>query len=309
MRSYVLPDWWDDEMASNVSDLALAETYIAKQLGFSTAELRQPGTPLSPPPITEIRFKRYKNQIDEKVLASAIVAWRAAQIVVQALAVQVPPFPGPFSAREIRESILRHSESVDLDSLLRFCWNSGIIVLQLAHRPPQSKGFDGLAAVVDDRPVIALASGRDSPAWLAFHVAHELGHIMLRHVHSQGSPLIDKSLASASGQDVHEEEADRFALEVLAGRTEPRIRNLGATASRLAVIAAVSAPRIGVDPGVYALLYAKSNNRWGVAQNALKELDLDSGGQARVAALLEEYVDSSQLSEADEQFLGVLRRQ
>ncbi len=308
VRSFVLPDWWQDEMADNETDLALAEAYIAKQLGFSAEALRQRGRRLGPPPMAEVRFKRYKNEIDDKVRASALVAWRAAQIVVRTLKADVPAFRGRRPAQEIRESILRRHEYANLDSMLEYCWESGIIVLQLAHTPPDGKRFDGLAAVVRGRPIIVLASRRDSAPWLAFYVAHELGHIMLGHVRSGGGALIDKSLASATGQDTDEREADKFALELLSSLAQPRIRDLKASATRLALIAAGSARNLGVDPGVFTLIYAKSNNRWGVAQNALKTLGLDSGGRAKVADRLPRYVDRDQLSESDEQFLGVLKQ-
>jgi len=308
VRSYVLPEWWQDKMADDETDRALAEAYIAKQLGFSAKSLRKSGSRLDTPPISEVRFKRYKNQIDDQVKASAIVALRAAHIVVQALDSGVPEFRDPEKALEVRDSILRHSEYVDLDSLLDFCWTAGIVVLHLAKMPggSKSKRFDGLAAVVSERPVIALASVRDRPPWLAFYLAHELGHIMHRHVRSDKGALVDRSL-TGSAPDSQELEADRFACELLWGHAEPNIPNLKVNAPRLAVIAATKAPKIGVDPGVYALIYAKCNNRWPVAQDALKHLRLDSGGRAKIAARLESYVSSDQLSETDEQFLRVLQ--
>ncbi len=295
-------------MADNEPDRALAEVYIAKQLGFSAESLREPGRRLEEPPLAEVRFKRYKNEIDDKVRSSAVVAWRAAQIVVRSLRDDVPAFHGCRSAQEIRDSILRGSECVDLDSLLEYCWESGVVVLQLAHTPAGSKRFDGLAAVVRGRPVIVLASGRDGAPWLAFYVAHELGHIMREHVHSGRGALIDKSIASATGRDTDEHEADRFALKVLSGMAEPRIRNLKANARKLALIAAGSARRQGVDPGVFTLIYAKSNNRWPVAHNALKELGQDSGGRDKIAERLTRYIAFDRLSESDEQFLGVLQQ-
>ena len=308
VRSFVLPEWWEDSMAQNAVNRALAEAYIAKQLGISAEALRRRDQRLEALSMSEVRFKRYKNQVDETVYPTVIVALRAAQIVVQALREDTPKFQGPTEAHEIRNAILRQSEYADLDSLLEYCWQAGIIVLQLESKPAGSKGFDGLAAIVEGRPVIILASARDSAPWLAFYVAHELGHIMLEHVQHGSGALIDKSLKSATGQDDDESQADRFALEVLAGHEAPKLRNLRVKAEQLAVIAARNSRHLGVDPGVYALIYAKSNNRWPVAQKALKVLGLDCGGKTSVASLLSRFVDWDRLSEADEQFIGVLQQ-
>jgi Zn-dependent peptidase ImmA (M78 family) len=308
VRSFVLPEWWEDKMAENAANRALAEAYIAKQLGFSAEDLRQRDRELEKPSMAEVRFKRYKNEVDEKVHPTVIVALRAAQIVVQSLSSEVPKFQGSSDALEIRNSILRQSEYVDLDSLLEYCWQAGIVVLQLANKPSGSKGFDGLAASVEGRPVIILASGRDSAPWLAFYLAHEVGHIMLEHVQPGEGALIDKSLESLAGQDDQERQANRFALEVLAGHATPTLRNLRVRAEQLAVIAAGRARDLGIDPGVYALIYASSNNRWAAAQKALRVLGLDSGGKVKVASLLDRLVDHDLLSEADEHFLGVLQQ-
>ncbi len=306
VRSFVLPEWWEDEMADVEANRALAEAYIARQLRFSAVELRDTERPLTLPPTAQVRFKRYKNQVDDKVRASTIVALRAAEVVVRSVGDCLPVFSGPRSARDVRNAVLRRSQYVDLDSLLRFCWEAGIAVIPLAHVPSGSKRFDGMAAFVDRRPIIVLASGRDGPPWLTFHVAHELGHILLGHARSDMGALVDGTLASATGSSTHEREADRFACEVLWGDAEPRIRDLKVKAPRLAVIAAESGPTQGVDPGVFVLVYARSNNRWPVAQSALKYLGLESGGQEKVAEALERYLAGADLSEADERFLSVL---
>ena len=222
LRSFVLPEWWTDDMADTESNRALAEAFIAKQLGFSVQELRNPTRPLTPPSLTQFRFKRYKGQVDEKVRASALVAQRAAQASLRAIGDRLPPFHGPRAALAIREEILRQSQYVDLDSLLRVCWASGIPVIRLAQVPAQGKRFDGMATFVGDRPLIVLASGRDAPPWLAFHLAHELGHVMLGHVRPGGSGLIDYRLETETGSSSEERASDRFACERFAdGRDGP----------------------------------------------------------------------------------------
>ncbi len=304
VRSCVLPEWWSDDMADVEANRALAEAYIAKHLGFSMEELRDRTRPLSPPRMAGVRFKRYKNEaeIDDKARASAVVAMGMASAFVWAIGADLPPLQRR-SAREIRDAILRESQYVDLDSLLAFCWDSGVPVLRLDRTP--GKRFDGMAAFADGRPVIVLASRRDSPPWLAFYIAHELGHIMLGHVRADTGAWFDVKIDS----DVHSEDernADRFACEVLSGFAEPKIENLKLKAHPLALTAAGTGPGQGVDPGVYALIYARSNNRWAVAQEALKYLGLGAGGRARIAEHMAGHLSDIELPEAEERFLRAL---
>jgi Zn-dependent peptidase ImmA (M78 family) len=305
VQEFILPEWWDDALADVEANRALAESYIAKQLGFSLRELQDRERELSMPPIVEARFKRYKNEVDARVLASALVAQQAAARVIGALGDDRPQLEY-FGAIEVREEILRESPAVDLESLLDFCWGRGIPVVQLCRVPKAGKGFDGMAAFVDHHPVIVLASNRDGPPWLAFHLAHELGHIMLKHVGPDES-LLDPSVFRRADEGRYEREADAFACEVLTGHPEPRIDDRKLSAPRLATFAERQSTRLGVDAGVLALIYAKSNDRWAPAQAALKYLDLEAGGRAAVASRLKRWFpDLEELSEEDERLLRVL---
>ena len=285
---------------------ALAEAYIARHLGFSVRDLRNRERPLSLPALTGVRFKRQRNEVDDRVRAAALVALRAARLVVTAVGGRLAPWSGQRTARAIRDDILRDSPYVDLDSLLHFCWRSGIVVIQLAHVPAGGKRFDGMAASIEGRPVIVLASGRDGPPWLAFHLAHELGHLMLGHVGPGSEALVDTSLEGEAGSGAREREADRFASEVLAGSAEPRLPDLKEDAAHLAATAVRSGPRRGIDPGVLVLIYARSNSRWPVAQTALKHLDLHSGGRKRIAEHLRRHLVDANLLDDDDRFLAVL---
>jgi hypothetical protein len=276
-------------------------------LGFSVKALCDREHPLTLPALGEVHFKRYRNQVDDGVRALALVARRAAKIVVSAVDPGLGPVAGAGRAGEVRAAILRRHPQVDLDSLLEFAWEAGVPVIQIEHVQVGAKRFDGMAAYVEGRPVVVLASGRDGPPWLAFHLAHELGHILLGHVRPESAAVVDGSLSSKTGTSRHEREADRFACEVLAGSEQPSIADLRVDAARLAAIAAGAGPRQGVDPGVFVLIYAKSNDRWPVAQLALKYLGLQAGGRAKVAGYLARYLAGSELEEGDARFLGVLQ--
>ena len=56
-----------------------------------------------------------------------------------------------------------------------------------------------------------------------------------------------------------------------------------------------------------ALIYGRSNDRWALAQNALKHLERDAGGQAAVDRYLDRHSADAAVSEADERLLQVLK--
>lgn len=305
VRSVILPEWWEDSLADVPANRALAEDAIARHLGMSLADLSRPSAPLGLPSFSHVKFKRYKNRADETVAPALVVAQRAARIIVGAIP-SLPEFDlRPWNPVAVRQAILRHSRYVTLTSLTEFCWDQGIVVIHLAKTPRKSNLFDGLAMFCGARPVLVLGSRRDSPAWLAFHLAHELGHVLKQHVTPGSPPLADSDLTSAS-TDHQEKEADRAACEILTGMPAPRMPDLKLTAPRLALTVTQEAPERGVDPGVLALIYGRSNDRWGVAQGALKYLSLDSGGRDTITSALTKRLNPEDLSESSERFLTVL---
>jgi hypothetical protein len=303
LKTAILPEWWEDSLAEVPANRAFAENLVARSLGMPISDLSRPSANLKLPSLNHVKFKRYKNNVDERVAPAILVAQYAAKIVVDA--VSLPPFALNFDAAAVRQAILRHSRYVDLPSLLEFCWTSGILVLHLAQAPKKSKLFDGLAMFCGDRPVLVLGTRRDSPAWLAFYLAHEISHIIRRHVTPGSPPLADSDLQSSS-TDRQEKEADAAACELLTGVACPNIRDLKYNALQLALMVNREGPSIGVDPGVMALIYGKSNDRWGPAQNALKHLSLSSGAHEMIAEALRKRFNPENLPESSERFISVL---
>jgi hypothetical protein len=304
IRSVVLPEWWEDSLAEIPANRALAEDLVARHLGMPLGDLCDPSAALRLPSLSHVKFKRYKNSANKAVAPAILIAQRASKIVAESAA-PLPEFDPAVDAASVRQEILRRNRNVDLPTLLGWCWAHGVVVLHLAKAPEGCKRFDGLAMYCGERPVIVLGSRRDSPAWLAFHLAHELGHIFRRHVTPGSPPLADSDLSSATN-DKQEREADRSGCELLTGIPNPKIRNLKYNAFRLAVYASQAGPTQGIDPGVLALIYGKSNDRWPVAQNALKLLSLDSGAHDLIAAEIKKRLNPEELSESAERFLGVI---
>ncbi len=116
---------------------------------------------------------------------------------------------------------------------------------------------------------------------------------------------MDEDLKSKT-DDMEERQADEDACEMLTGRRHPLINNLRLSSKRLAVVAAQTGPDQAIDPGVYTLVYARSNARWAVASEALKALNIDSGAREILQSSLRKRIDPDKLSEDSERFIAVV---
>ena len=211
------------------------------------------------------------------------------------------------SAYHVRATILDRDGQVNLRTLLRFCWDNGVIVLHLAELPDSSKKFDGLAMFCGDRPVIVLASTRKGSPWLAFHLAHEMGHVFLAHVGPGDSPLVDGNLGETD-DDQHEKEADAFGRQVLTGHSESIQFDIDGDLQpdELAKRAVQIGSNAMIDPGTVALCHARSSGKWPIAQLALKHLGLDEGAHQIIAEELQLRLEGVEIPVASERFMEIL---
>ena len=307
VRDVVLPDWWEDGLADNPTNRAIAEVAIARHLGFEMHDLSRPCAPLALPAVSDFRLKRNRGTTPAEVRPAVMVAQRAAELVLEATSPPAP-FRAGISAQHVRGAILEGQSYVTLPSLVDFCWENGIAVAHLDRKrmPKLSKGFDGVAMSVRGNPVIILASGRDGPPWLAFHLAHEVAHVLCGHVRAGSKPLVDTNIdkANPGGQ---EQQCDEYATEVLTGETSLSFRPAyGLTAPKLARAAQRCGRQNAIEPGTVALIYGRSADRWGVAQNALKWLEQDRGAQEIINEALVRHLDVSNIPESTARFLGCL---
>ena len=298
VRQYVLPEWWDDTMGSNPTTRALAEIRIARFVGVPVKAVRAPESPLEPVLNHEFRLKRNQGvQVDELRPAIAL-AHSLGSTFAQALAPSLPRFTHEHKALEIRQEILSHHPRVDLAGLLEWCWAHGIIVAHLGQLPRHTKKFSGIAMLCPDRPVIILASGRNSPPWLAFHLAHELGHILRGHV-QPGQTLLDddidrrrkiNELMADPAFDRDEADANVFAMLLLTSRPELSFALQNLNGEQLARWVRQLEQAIQIDAGTLALIYGHTAARMGVAQNALKVLGLQNGAHQLIADAVKQHL-------------------
>jgi hypothetical protein len=303
VRKNLLPDWWEDSLASVPSNRALAEASISRMLGFPVVALRDQARELELPAVSTFRLKRSKKTRPSEIAPALLLAFQAAASILRAL--DTAAFTGLVSAEALRKTILRGRQFIDLSALIDCSWAAGIPVFHLAELPKASKKFAGMAVFCEGRPAIVLASGHDSPAWVAYQLAHELGHIFRGHVTPDSKPLVDGEFDGVDDEE-HEDEANRFACEVLTGDPAPDLKAVyGLTAPRLVDIASRIAREHSVDPGVYALVYGKNAGRMGVAQNALKLMGLDRGARTIISNALLRHLPED-LPEPTERFVSLV---
>ncbi|QEL14274.1 ImmA/IrrE family metallo-endopeptidase [Limnoglobus roseus] len=184
----------------------------------------------------------------------------------------------------------------------------GIIVLSIQGLPPKGGKFDGVAMYSNGKPIVAIASSKKGPAWLAFYLAHELGHISLEHVKPDGGMCVDADLANAGvDEDTEEQEANGFALELLTGEATGitfESSSLKAPEVGKAALKFASKADPKIDPGVVVLSYCKSTGYWGVAKKALEIVGQSEGGHEKVRQVLLQHLDSKRISESEARFLA-----
>lgn len=308
VRDVILPDWWDDPLAAEPANRLTAEMAVSRFLGIPLQQLHDPAAKLSLPEFVPVRLKTATRDTNPRSVRPAIqIALQLADLLSNSIAT-LPPFAGRLSAAELRGRLLQDSGPVTLETLVRKCWDLGIIVAHL-HRVPRGTGFrkfDGLVVFAGERPCIFLAEKADSPPKLAFHLAHELGHLMLGHVQPGSDLLADENLERLINDD-EERTADEFACELLTGNPKPTLpQQYGLTAPKLVHLASDLGARRHVDPGLVALIYGRSADRWAVAENALKQMGLTQGAHAIVQNALAERWSDDDLTDTQAHFVEQL---
>lgn len=300
VRKVLLPDWWDDAIAQHPTGYAEARLRIARALGVSLSQLDSGDLLKSALDETRLRCKTRRGTEPYSIRWTIALAHSAAELASRAT--PTPYQPLPEIAHQIRDAILQDQPWVSLGNLLAYCWNHGVPVIPLRHKPRKSKKIDGLVVRVDERPVIVLACGYRYSARLLFIVAHELGHWLSGHLSDE--PILAEESITREGKNQEEAEANWFAVELLTGKPDKAYwapRSL--TAAQLAEGARMAGRRDKVDPGVVALNYAWNQGTWEVGMGALKILEPEPKGMLLLQQRMLESLEWSRLHEEDAQLL------
>lgn len=293
----LLPDWWSPDAEKHADGVAELCLLIGRRLSLDVralmnGEIRQKESSLS------VAYKHRADATPQSLRASTCIATSLAQAVVAATPqpyVRISGSPSELAdrAKELGQGI------VSLGSLIDTCWAMGVPVIPIPNLPVGIRKMDGAVIRVGDRPAIIVSKKKSSRAWLAFIVAHEIGHIGCGHLDRDGS-IVDVSLQeqstyeAESSSDADEREADAFALSLFGGETiEREIRTWPEWVSPvdLAVRAREAASAFGVESGHLVLRYAFQTKRWPDAMNALRFLSEDTDAEALMKTCLVRNLD------------------
>lgn len=288
----LLPDWWPPEAEKHEDGVAELCVLIARRLSLDVQALMN-GEIRQRPYATAVAFKHRAGATPQSLLASTSIATSLAHAVVASM---VKPYLGVSARPEVFAAMAKESGDgvVSLSSLVEACWSVGVPVIPIPHLPVGIRKMDGAVIRVGDRPAIIISKKKSSRAWLAFIVAHEIGHIGCGHLERDGS-IIDVSLQeqatyeAESSSDADEREADNYALALLGGAEIDReIKGWPEWASPvdLAVRAREKAHELGVESGHLVLRYAFQTKRWPDSMAALRFLSEDADAEALMKSTL-----------------------
>lgn len=297
LNTVVLPSWWTDSIANSEGGFREGASYISSRLGFSLKGLLDGHEALDFAHQDGVKFKKSKEVTEEDVNLATNCALGVARSVASAFA-ERPPALEVQEPSAWREKLLTISNRpwVCLRHILQESWKLGIPVIRVENIPTGAKKPDALTAMVGERPVIVVLNGRKSPSWIAFIVAHELGHVHYKHLKA-GQTLVDEKIDQ---QDREKEEvaANDYAANLLTGHS-----NLGLhttrrlTAQELADQATIFGENYRIAPGVAALNYGFTTGFWPVATGAVSILERDDDAGKDLKAAMKSHLSRDDFSE------------
>lgn len=301
----ILPDWWDQSCVSQPELLPEIEIRVGRFLAVPLSTVRDPGSTLKPPGYPGARLRCVRDIARDRLAPAIHAAMRIADAVVRNLKepVPAPTYPPP-DGLAWRQEIRSVDGGLVLETILEDLWTRGIPVVP-AHLLP-TPGFQGLAAVVEDRPVVVLGHRHDEPGRVAFRIAHEAGHIAKGDCAPE-APVVDEDEEILSDDEM-EELADQYAIRALMG--EATIPDPGPSAlgnfRALANQAAAAARETGVDAGAIIFSWARTTGDYPTAVRATKALYLATGATRILRRYFRRFVDVEGASQSDQELMRVI---
>ena len=304
LNKVVLPSWWEDSIAATAGGLREAASYICAHLGYSLSSLLDEKQGLNFAHTGVVKYKKAKGVSDDDVSLATHYALGVARAVAAAMT-DLPVAAAVPSPEECRKTLLALSDKpwVCLRHILKAAWELGIPVIHLKNLPDGAKKPDALTTMVGDRPVIVVLNARKSPSWIAFIVAHELGHIHHKHL-KPGQTLVDEKIDKKSDEK-DEGDANDFASLLLTGHSD-----LGLNSSRslgppqLAASARTFGKNYRIAPGVAALNFGFTTGEWAIANGAVAILEKDDDAGVYLKQAMEANLDLDALSEDSREWIA-----
>lgn len=300
VRSQGLPTWWSDELDNKPAAALEGASHIARRLQIDLSSLLQEEVArFKGLPHTKFKYRLQQEQSVPTVaytLASGVAALisRATKLAFQ---------PLPTSAQQVRAEILAQHDQINLQSILDYCWEHGIAVIHFDHYPKKYRKIAGLIQWQNDRPVIVLSDARKNPAYLAFDLAHELGHLVLGHVKKEDNLILVDEKIKRDSQDQEEEESNIFAVDLLVDKFDDILsdKNLETHESLNEAIQEIVAIEPSLNPDILALNYAWHTGEFPLANKTIKYMNEMNDeyviGSVMTNEALEGYIDWDDLGD------------
>ena len=305
VSSVILPDWWDESCWGKPDLLPEIEIRVGRFLGVPVSTVTDPDSALEAPGYPKARLRCVRD-IDHARLVPAIhAAMGIAGAVVRSLKESVPEATLPPSdGLEWRKEIRGFAGTVPLDAILEDLWTRGIPVVPIHMLPVPS--FQGLAAVVEGRPVVVLGQRHDEPGRAAFRISHEVGHIAMGDC-TIDAPVVDEDEEIRS-DDQMERLADQYAVRVLVG--DNAIPKLGQDAFNdfrdLAARAAAVEGETGADAGAIIFSWARATGDYATATMASRALYRATGATRSLRECFNRFVDVERAALSDQELMRVV---
>lgn len=275
VKKHGLPSWWADELNDKPMAVLECSGYISNRFGLDLKSLLSEDDNLKFTELTETKFKQRINSQTSEIAHG--LAHGLAKIITYA---NENTFMGiPNNVEEIRSEILNIDDTINLNSLLNYCWRNGIAVAYFNKFPKRKTKFDGMIQLQSKKPVIILCVNYKESSKLAFVLAHELGHLALGHI-TEGELFEGK--INSKDQDQEEKEANQFAVKLLLGDCDNcfgQKKNFKSVNDFIKETKAITSKNPTVDIASIMLNYAWYHNGWGLAQTALTKQYPNDDGQ------------------------------
>ncbi|EAZ88224.1 ImmA/IrrE family metallo-endopeptidase [Crocosphaera chwakensis] len=302
IREYGLPSWWGDELNDKPFAVLEGAAYIADNFNIDLKSLLMPEQEAKFNPLPHTQFKQHNSKNKEHPKVASTLASRVAELISYGTNIKCLKLPN--DAKTIREEILSNYKTVNLESLLDYCWSKGIAVGYVNKFPRQTKKFSGFIQWQANCPVIILSANNTHRARFTFDLAHELGHLALGHL--KEGILIDESLEFDSNDD-EEKQANQFAVQLLLDKYDNylgnhKFQNAERLTQYVIKIVIPKLPRIEADAII--LNYGWHNkNCFRQAMAALNILEVSTNGQILINKYLVDKLDWDKFSDETYEYL------
>jgi len=299
VQTAILPDWWTDTSAQDVALLPDTEIRVARFLGLSLESLRNPATVITAPAYPGAQLRRVRD-IDRDRLAPALhSAMQIAGAVVRSMRnPAIVPLIPPVDGTAWRNSLTNGQSILSLDNILSNLWLRGIPVVPVEVLP--SPSFQGLACIVENRPVILIGHKHDEPGRLSFLIGHEAGHIAAGDC-TPNNPVVDESEDIEDNDDI-EVKADLYASRLLTGNDSVPVIT-GENFKQLANRAVELEKTTKIEASHIIFAWASRSRDYQMAAMAVNALYRGSGARQKLRQHFDQHINLDAATESDRSLL------